>query len=395
MKATKVTTTNSPTTKVNSKSEMIRSLTFQNFQTHKKTKVTFPPGARIIAFVGTSGSGKSCLMRGLEYLYLLGKCIARYGEDSVLVSAQTGDGLSTCRTSIVDLKGKKVDDHLSILDTQEMGEERSWVKMNKQLPTPFVGLTRIGYLDVEDLKKKFSLNFIGQFDRCLPRDFRPSEISKIFGSVSGRNRVDSAIKATNVAIGRIKAKIKENENLIETADEEIEEVKALIPDVDPDLSEILEEWEELGKIEELRFVLEDRKKEIARLEQRRAMIDIALEGLDLDKTKSEIMTLARIYRLAGSLETFSEANLSYVDSAIEGIDSLGGQVRDYRHLVEGYEEYDDADEAVKIAREQVELFDDKLEDVWNRVRDFLKKHKMCPYSGEKLPKACFDKLSRS
>jgi len=387
------TITNSPKmTKGNSKSRMLEALKITKFQTHRKTEVIFPPGARIIAFVGETGAGKSCLMRGLYYLYLLGKYHVQYGKETCIVSNTFGD-IIVSRETLVNLKGKKVDDHLTLLDNQEMGEEHGWVKFHKELPAAFRNSTGIGYLDIEDLKNKFSLNFIGQHDRCLPREYRPSEISKIFGSVSGRNRVDSAIKATNVAIGRVKSKIKITEDLIQENEEKLEKLKEQIPDVDPNVDDLIQEWKDIEEIDNLWGRHWQLGKHIQKLEERIELIDDALDDLDLDGIWSDISTLGRVYKLEKVLKIPCEASVSFADEAISGIDVLGDELGSCEALINLFREYRKCTEAEELEKGHLSRTEKSLNGTRQELRSFLKEHKLCPYSMEKLPKACAEKLA--
>jgi DNA repair exonuclease SbcCD ATPase subunit len=370
-------------------------LWFKNFQNHKFTEIILAPDGGITSITGPSDGGKSSAFRALQYLFLVGKCDARSGESDVEVGAEFTDLVIRRKTRV----GK---DDRNISDCIEIdGIEEPWTKMNRQLPSGVRKFTRIANLDVEGLDKKLSLNFLTQEDRWLPLDFRPSEISKILGSISGRNDVDSAIRDTNAQIKRLAREINLINEELTTRKQEVADAEERLPELDPSVKAIVTEYDNLqtAKRAGLEFdalqECEDSAAELVDIgigiwKRCRPGAHDELLGMAVDDAICQISDVAKI---AIGLEKVDETGIEEIMASLEGLDALYEEFQTIRSVVI-------LDRELAILDDEIEDLDSKIVDAQTDIKavdqeifDLLKDGKTCPFSGEKLPKACVKSLS--
>jgi hypothetical protein len=344
------------------------------------TTLTLASDARVIAIVGETDSGKTALMRGLRYLFLLDPAYPRTGENSMIVSTAFGEHRATRATSFKD--GAKD------LDTLTFTGEEPWTKFHRENPEGYTNKTGIFNLDIEDLDSKICLNFIGQMDRALPLELHPSQISKLFGSISGRNAVDSAIKESNLEAKRLQDGINDAQNSVDAAEAKLKRLLERKPKVDPKTYEsILDDLDALDEIEESLSSLEAIEKSIRRIEKaglgkersKEIRQNVAIMGDELEDLK-EINALGLQLRDVPVMTPFKldAAMVQHYEDEMAKLSETSMWITDLEYCEVHLEEEGEAQKkAAEAERAAV-----------NDTRTFLEKHKLCPYSGETLPERC-------
>lgn len=366
-------------------------LTATNFQSHRKTTLTFRSDARIIAIVGETDSGKSSLMRSLRYLFLLDPAYPSVGETKTGVGACFDDCIVGRATEYSG--GKKIEDILNV-EIRD-GKNEDWSSFNKELPEGFTNQTEIRYLDVEDVESKFSLNFIGQMDRVLPLALKPSQISKIFGAISGRNAVDSAIKETNVQSARIREMLKATEEILFREKEKLGKAEARMPRIERKEIEAL--FDLLDEYDDILLTTQsiDRLEDTVRVMSKARPDPDLLNSLDsaLEEVGKELELLREISGVSNSVREVPD--IKYKETVAVDPDDIGNKYEDLSQMLYWNNETGITEDSIAKTNEEHTRTSERAEKAVKELNDFLDKNGVCPYSGEKLPGSCRKKLSQS
>lgn len=322
-------------------------------------------------------------MNAVRFLLLMEKGYTRYDDPDIKVEADFGDCVVS-REAEYALDGKKIKDIVT-LD----GIERE--HMHGQMPEAVKKKVRIFNLDVEDLKKKICLNFIGQRDPILPKALMPSEISKLFGSVSGRNKIDSAIKATNKAIRVLKLEKNRDTLAAESLEKGISEVDKEIPPHSPDCSELTERMRVHLEVIELAESLIAANESLESDSKALSRIDTTLAKVDMAPLSEKMFNVSEITRLAGELKPVGEVDFASIDAALAGIADIDDRMVNMSDLVDDVRAIVDLNLDLENYDGDLKGLDFKILGVTHQIESLLDTGH-CPYSGKKLPKACREAL---
>jgi vacuolar-type H+-ATPase subunit D/Vma8 len=318
-------------------------------------------------------------MHALRFLFLHGRGYARYDEPGLEVKADLGDCVLS-RKAEYSLDGKKTTD-VYTLD----GVTRK--KNHRDAPEPVKKATGIFNLDIEDVKKKICLNFIGQRDPILPEAMSPSQISKLFGSVSGRNKIDSAIKETNVVIKRLVTEKNSIEKDVEGLDEEISGVEASLPPFSPDMSGLVEAMRAQFTAKEMAASLLAANEALEEQTQRLGRIDTTLDKVEMGPIDAEIERFGSIVKIAPKVKPVDDMDFSEIDQLVEesrlidvDMHILGQSVSIVKDIVE-------LDVEISSLEDDLRHLESDIISTTDRIESLLDVNS-CPYSGEKIPKGC-------
>jgi hypothetical protein len=318
-------------------------------------------------------------MNAVRFLLLMEKGYQRYDEPDLKVEMDFGDCVVS-REAEYALDGKKTKDIIT-LD----GIKRE--HMHGQMPDEVKKKTRVFNLDVEDLKKKVCLNFIGQRDPILPKALMPSQISKLFGSVSGRNRIDSAIKKTNVVIRALRMEKNRDEKAAESLNVAISEVEAGIPPHSPDMSALVEAMRVQFEVREIAASLFAANKALDADNKTLSRIDATLAKVDMTPIDAHMASMVEKVRLAGELRPIVDIDLTAIDAALAGFAEIDDKMVDMSDMVDDVKAIVSLNLDLENYEGDLKGLDFKILGLTHRIESVLDTGH-CPYSGKKLPKAC-------
>lgn len=374
---------------------MLKKLILNKTQSHDKTVLTFSSdGGSITAIVGTTDSGKSSFIRALNYLFLLGPAYVRSGEQDMSVMAKL-DNMNVMRSTEFSCD-KKSSDIIRI-------DKDKWYKFGRKLPEGFSDLTKIFNLDIEDLNQAFSLNFISQYDQVLPKAMKPSRIAKLMGSMSGRNAVDSAIKETNVEIKRRTASIKSAEEINADLEERKDTVLAIMPDKNPDATEVIRVHKSLSSIVVKRKHLVKISSTIG--VEKKLIDDLAVlhtatspdthsHELDGRTIRQEMDRLDRVVKIRKRMPRVSELDFKKLSEPMSKMNYIAMEFQAIRDIIRVSKNKAE----IEIETIEIETALDAKQTLVNtmvsEITTLLSKSGLCPFSGEKLPENCKTALAR-
>jgi len=292
------------------------------------------------------------------------------------------------RHTDISATGRVLDDYIKV-----SGEKEPWRKYKKQIPEGLIKRTRIANLDIEDVNEKVSLNFIGQFDRILPLALKPSKISKLLGSMSGRNAVDSALKETNAQIRNIKQDITSAQEELENKKVEIENIQATIPDDDLCCDELLAEHQRLSKVILKSKKLKQINAESAAVKEELADLRASLEVIDSTAIVEEISSLGSIIEITNRIPEIPDLEPSELLAAGEGVEDIEALYSAYLQVVDQAKRIEVVEQYLLDVDHNLHEKRDELEEAQYDLYLFLQEHEICPFTLEPLPEACAKKLS--
>jgi DNA repair exonuclease SbcCD ATPase subunit len=353
----------------------------------KRATPTSTGKPRIIVITGTTGSGKSAWMRAIRFCLLFEAALERSGKRHIEQS-MVFDDIEIIRSATKDRKGNKVKDTLTIIE--EDGTKQVWPgPFHRKIPDEFIERTGIFNLDIPDLKSKLCLNFFSQHDRAMSRDFKPSEISKIFGSVSGRNKIDSAIRETNTAIKRMKVGRDQFKELIKQSEEALEDEEKALPAAPPDVEDIVKEYEAIQKIERRSAYIDASEAHIQKLEEICTELDDRIDGLETDteSIESQISEYKDLLRINRAIPNIVEVDLKGVANACTGGEAIEVLMNEVANLVSWDSVACKLEGEMDTYKLNVSINERAQIDIQKELKKLLKDG-ICPFSGEKLPTDC-------
>lgn len=201
----------------------IKSLTLENFQSHKHSHYDFSDHLNV--FVGPSGSGKTSVFRAFRWIYEDGgsasKRYIRYGEKYASAKIELDDG-----TIIERRVEKKSNGFNGYIVTDQQGTE---TKMNTKGIKTIQEMLGYRSLDL-DGKKSVEMNFMQQSSPWffIGSETTGSDRAKIIGNIYGTEYADACIK-------EYEADCKKQALILKEKNDELHEVNEKIL-VFPDLS---------------------------------------------------------------------------------------------------------------------------------------------------------------
>lgn len=329
-------------------------------------------------------------MRANEYLYLLGPWFLRSGEDFCSVRSDYTDGSWIERKTTFSVSGNKTSDTIRMFIPSESDKElEPWSKFHGKLPEGVAERTGIRKLNIDGMPTKLCLNFLGQFEQGLALALKPSEVSKLMGSVSGRNKVDLALKNSNACSRRFKQEKEILERDVEVSEKALEKMREKLPDEAPEIDDLVAAHDELEKMIFNSDLLEGMDGEIHLVKERMFVLDF-LDKLHLEDLEDGITDLTWLIQTVKAVPEVPDVDLEQFDDACDPFDEdLFNSLQD---MIEDVEQLKDQDYVIKNTKGAIEEVEDELETASVKMERWLHKNKYCPFSGEKLPKGCIKAL---
>lgn len=226
-----------------------------NFQSYVYQLFTFTDGLNVVR--GASFSGKSALIRALDFLHYSGKCYEDYlrkGTKSFTIKATYSDGLVVTRE-----KGTKVNKYTTLKD----GSEEVYENFGTEVPLPVKKLLGINEL-VYDQDKSLKLNIVNQFDPLFLFTEPGSVKAKVLGLLSKVHLVDICLRGLNRDVRSSEEKFSDLKTTLDRYKEEEKQYDNLSRKLENIqlIQQLVEKIEELNKKSELVSRLGDINKNI-------------------------------------------------------------------------------------------------------------------------------------
>jgi exonuclease SbcC len=242
---------------------MIKSLTIQNFQSHKNTTLEFDKGVNVIT--GSSDSGKTSIVRALRWLVW-----NRPGGDSFR-SYWGGDTIVTVITdNATDISRSK-------------GASGNLYKAGEN---SFVGFSTNVPQEVQDLLKMDEINLQQQLDSPFLLSETPGNVAQYFNKIANLDKIDSTTSNINSAIRKINADIQYTNEQINKYEQKLNEF--------PDLEAIEKQLNRIERKEvrcdDLYENIQKMKRVIANINSLDNEIEIESDLLQYEKTINLLLT---------------------------------------------------------------------------------------------------------
>jgi len=191
---------------------MIESLSIQNFESHKKTSLTFSPGVNYI--VGLSDHGKSGIIRALRWLIWnrpLGDAFCSHwgGDTKVSLTIPNSTSFNSIDNHITIIREKGTENTYELLGLTDMGA-RIYKAFNTDIP--------------EEIQKILNINEINsqfQLDRHFLLSASPGEVAQHFNKVAHLNVIDNGLQTIQKWTKQVAQDITAKEGLLLDLEEKI------------------------------------------------------------------------------------------------------------------------------------------------------------------------------
>jgi len=342
--------------------------------------------AKLIAITGLSNAGKTSLLRAAVAATCFDPMYPTTGADVCEVEIEFDDITikRECTYKWKDGEAVKQSDKLKAGD-------KPWTKCNRELPEGFKELTGISKLDIDGDGTYFYINFSKQVDALLPIQYKPSQLAKLFATVSGRNRLDNAIRETNTAI---KAVQKDINNINEQLDKQLESQKTLrntIPNIDDDLATLPNM---LNALDAATKFANEYKVLCASLEEvrdNRQFIDIAIATAnsifsEVSKMMDDVKHVSTIKKELGDIVI---PTLHPTTDRTEDIDRLSKLIEEHAKLSKLSNEYKQIVLQCAVVVRSITTTDNDIAVVTKSIAKlFNDNNNLCPYSCLEIPEDC-------
>lgn len=167
----------------------IKSITLENFQTHKHTQIDFSPNFNVI--VGPTRSGKSSAVRALDFLLYNNwyEDYQRFYSNSSIITAKLSDG-----KTIVREKSRKIN-KLTIISAN--GAEQRFESFGTSYPAEVIEAIGVTPVDI-GTKDPILANVANQDDPLFLLYATGTDKTKALSRLSGLHWIDFALKDLNV-----------------------------------------------------------------------------------------------------------------------------------------------------------------------------------------------------
>lgn len=304
----------------------IKKVILENFQSHKYTSLDFTEGLN--AIVGPTDSGKTAIFRAIKWaLYNepQGDYFIREGATEVSVKIEFNNGLFLNRYRTRSKNGYEL--------TYPNGEVLTFEGFGTKVPDEVVEATRMRKIQLTPTENR-SLNLAEQLDGPFLLSETPSIKAAAIGKLVEADLVDYALSEVNNDLRTLKRDHKKSKESLEGLEASLKSYSYL-----DNLQKTI------GRIEKLEKSIEDKQKQLARLEAIYENYDklnrnknylednlLKLQGIDrAEKSYFNLEALAYRYkdilRLKDNIEhnkTSKNQTLGIL-SALDGIGSLEGQ----------------------------------------------------------------------
>lgn len=183
---------------------MIKSLTIQNFQSHKNTEIEFSPGVN--AIIGPSDSGKSAILRSLFWLIFnrpLGNDFMSTWADKSSVELDLGD------YKILKKKGKE---NLYVLSGKDIKKPIKFKAFGTKVPE-----------EIQTILNMKDINIQRQMDAPFLFSLSPGEIGRQLNKLVNLEVIDQSQKNISKILRKGEAVFSKNQNVIKEKEEELKQ----------------------------------------------------------------------------------------------------------------------------------------------------------------------------
>lgn len=311
---------------------MIKTLFIQNYESHKDTILSFPPGLTV--FVGDSDKGKSGTFRAFNWCRTnkpLGDGMFPLfwdGDTKVQVEFYEGD-------VVTRLKAKNKNEYqLNNNDSVNAGTD---------VPT--------------DIKQKFNMsdvNYQSQIDRPFLMFETTGERGRILNKIAGLDKIDSTLSAAVSDISRIKTAISIQKSLID------------------DYEKGIKEYENLPAIEDLLTQAKILDKKIIQTQS-------ILSQIERDSAKKQTIQkqLERLATIPDLLEVLERSKVLFLDVGVKTkkINEVEKLCENKKHLIKTREVLSQLDnllikiDQVKLTNQQIQTLQNRITTIQNLIRN--------------------------
>ena len=351
---------------------MIKTIQIKNIQSHKDSVLELDSGVNVI--VGTSDSGKTAILRGLNWLIKnrpLGfafKSDFAKEEDISVVVVEFSDG-----NFIIRERNKDINRYL----TSEHDEDDPLEAVGRGGPPDEVA----SLLNLEDY------NIQHQHDSYFLLQKSSGEVAREFNDVVGLSIIDSLTKNIKSIVAESRRNIKTADADIETLEKELKEFKKL-----DEIGKYVDRLE--GQIKNRDQIRQERR-ELIKLVRRIEEVDEDIEQCDIllemeDKAEALLKVADEINDLTrerSNLQNLIE-RIEDVDNDIKELDRDLEYCDDIEQLIEGIQDY--KKEAIRLKEfenliQQIENISNEIEYDEKKIgvlEEQVKEIGVCPITGD-------------
>ena len=266
---------------------MITKLEIHNYESHKRTILTFPsPGLTV--FIGESDRGKSGCFRAFNFARTnqpLGKgMLPLYwdGETSVKVHFDTGE-------TIIRTKGQNANQYALQIPGQKDKSFNAGTKVPEEISAVF---------------RMEEVNYQSQIDRAFLMFDNSGQRGRVLNKIVGLDSIDTTLSAAKRDVGYLKQEMGNQENITISLKEKLEKYEVL-----PEINELLTQSEQLsGMLVQISSVIsgvtkigssfQKKKKDLEVYRDldsiQTTILQVKESNASLEKTCSEIEIVTRI-----------------------------------------------------------------------------------------------------
>lgn len=222
---------------------MIKNLTIQNFQSHKKTELDFDDGINII--IGQSDSGKSAIIRALNWV------INNKPSGEAFKSKWGGDTKAIIDIDAYKILREKAKSNLYAIYTGEQTARTPFLSFGQNVPE-----------NVKKLLNFSSLNIANQFDSPFLLAMSGGEVASYLNEIVNLDKIDTSLANINKSL-------KGEKTLLEKAKSELEATQIR-----------LRGFDHLSEAEALLIEIEDLDNEVHEKKVNHKILSETLESIE-------------------------------------------------------------------------------------------------------------------
>src|SRR3990172_11441285 len=151
---------------------MIKSLTIENYQSHKKSELSFSPGINIIS--GSSNNGKTSLLRGLNW-------VITNRPQGIAFKSTFSDKKETCKVSLIINDTEIVRERSNSINSYQVGSSL-FTTIGNDVPSEISSAINIS-----------DINCASQFERHFLLMDSPGEVGRTINKVVKLDDIDALI----------------------------------------------------------------------------------------------------------------------------------------------------------------------------------------------------------
>ena len=310
---------------------MIKKITIENFQSHKKTELDLSPGLNLI--VGSSNAGKTAIIRAIKWVVYnrpLGDSIrsAFAGAKPTIVTIETDDGHTVRKVKSKNETYYEVD-----------GTKLTAVRSN--VPK-----------EVSDVLKLKDINFQFQHDKYFLLSESPSSRTKLINDATGLSAADKCIQIAKKLTSDKKKELRmldtqhmELETEIADLDELLSRVKPLVADyedIEQQLADIENTTSELKQIIQTILPLQDKIDKLTPYRRLKKAVTRYERLLTQYNTYSkQVITIRQILTIENRIQDISryskiQSNIDNYEQIYQKYDKLERDIMNIRQIVRNY-----------------------------------------------------------